>query len=146
MNRSRLLFPTLVLAGASILATSPANAGGRPLSASLSAENEVGSGGEPGATGSAAITLNQGRGEICFVLDLSDVTAPTRAHIHEAPVGVNGPIVADFFETGDPVVTDGCTSATSDLVKEIRKSPADYYVNVHSEAFRPGAVRGQLAP
>jgi len=42
MNRSCLLLPALVLAGASILAAAPANAGGRPLSAVLDAENEGG--------------------------------------------------------------------------------------------------------
>ncbi|MEJ7800885.1 MAG: CHRD domain-containing protein [Ilumatobacter sp.] len=141
MNRSRLLFPVLVLAGASILAAAPVNAGGRPVSASLAATNEVAPAapGQVGATGSAAVTLNQGRGEICFEID-SNVTGPTAAHIHEAPVGKNGPIVVTLS------VTDGCVSADRVLVKEIRQNPAGFYVNVHSTANPLGAVRGQLAP
>lgn len=140
MNRSRLIFPAIVLAGASILASAPVNAGGRPVSASLAATNEVGPAapGQVGATGSAAITLNQGQGEICFELEISDVTNPLAAHIHEAPVGVNGPIVVTL------AVTDGCVSADKDLIKEIRKDPADFYVNVHNAISPAGAVRGQL--
>lgn len=140
MNRSPLLFAVLSLAGASILAAAPVNAGGRPLSASLAATNEVGPAapGEVGKTGSAAVTLNQGQGEICFELN-SDVTAPNAAHIHRGVVGVNGPIVVDLS------VTDGCVSADPALVKEIRKNPAGFYVNIHSTTFRKGAVRGQLA-
>lgn len=138
LNRSRLIFPAIVLAGASILASAPVNAGGRPVSASLAATNEVGQPGQVGATGSAAITLNQGQGEICFDLEISDVTNPLAAHIHEAPVGVNGPVVVTL------AVTDGCVSADKDLIKEIRKDPADYYVNVHNATAPAGAVRGQL--
>lgn len=147
MNRSRQLFPVLVLAGAGVFATSPALAGGFSLSAGLAASNEVGQMGDVGATGSVAVTLNQGQGEICFDLELSGLTTPpTRAHIHRGPAGVNGPIVADFFETGEPVVTDGCVPADKALVKEIRKNPGDFYVNVHNSTAPAGAVRGQLTP
>lgn len=43
-----------------------------------------------------------------------------------------------------PVAFDGCLDASEDLIKEIRQSPEAFYVNVHNDAFRPGAVRGQL--
>ena len=147
MKRSRMLFPVLVLAGAGAIAAAPAQAGGFPLTAQLAAANEVGQQGDVGATGSAAITLNQGQAEICFDLDLSGLTTPpTRAHIHRGVAGANGPVVADFFETGEPVVTEGCVPAAESLIKEIRKNPAGFYVNIHNATAPAGAVRGQLTP
>ena len=39
----------------------------------------------------------------------------------------------------------GCTTGVDPaLVKDIRKNPENYYVNVHSSVFQPGAIRGQL--
>jgi hypothetical protein len=31
------------------------------------------------------------------------------------------------------------------LIKELRKSPDQFYVNVHNADFPPGALRGQLS-
>lgn len=149
MNRSRKLFPVvvpaLVLAGAGIFGTASASAGGRPLTAALAASNEVGQPGDVGATGSAALTLNQGQGEICFDIELVDLTTdPTRAHIHRGVAGVNGGVVVSFYETDQPAVTEGCVAVDGALVKEIRKNPAGFYVNVHNSTAPAGAVRGQL--
>jgi len=156
MNRSRKAFPivvsALVLAGAGLFGGGFAIAGGRPLNASLAASNEVGQPGDVspsgvGATGSAALTLNQGRGEICFDLELVGLTtSPTRAHLHKGAAGVNGDVVVEFYETGEPMVTEGCVSADKALIKEIRKNPAGFYVNVHNSTAPAGAVRGPLAP
>lgn len=150
MNKSRKVFssvvPALVLAGAGIFGAGSASAGGRPLNATLAASNEVGQNGDVGATGTAALTLNHGQGEICFDFEFSGLrSAPTRAHIHRGVVGVNGGIVVEFYETGQPALTEGCVPVDKALVKEIRKNPAGFYVNVHNTTAKAGAVRGQLA-
>ena len=142
--RNRLTVATAFVAVLMLMAAIPASAGGRPLSAELSGDNEVG-GGDPNGGGAMHLTLNQGQGEICFDLDVADIANPTRAHIHDAAAGANGPIVVTFFDS-PPAVFDGCVGGVDkDLIKDIRQNPQDYYINVHNADFPGGAVRGQLS-
>jgi hypothetical protein len=138
-----LLGGGLAIAGA-LAAALPASAGGRPFSVELSGSNEV-SEGDPDGAGTAYLTLNQGKGEVCFELSYFDIETPTRAHIHAAPVGANGPIVVAFFDFVAPPPTEGCVEADKELIKQIRQNPEGYYVNVHNAEFPGGAIRGQLA-
>lgn len=39
---------------------------------------------------------------------------------------------------------DDCASVSRELALALLRSPADYYVNVHTAAFPAGALRGQL--
>ena len=71
--------------------------GGRPLTAILTGAEEV-IPGDPDGSGLADLALNSGQEQICFELKVENIAAPTRAHIHAAPAGVNGPIVVTFFD------------------------------------------------
>jgi hypothetical protein len=126
------------------LVAAPAAAGGRPLSASLTGAAEV-SPGDPDGSGTMDLTLNQGQQEICFDLTVANIAVPTRAHIHRGEEGVNGPIVVAFFDFVSPPPSDGCVTADAELIKEIRQSPSEFYVNVHNAEFPGGAIRGQLS-
>ena len=104
--------------------------------------------GDANATGQADLKLNQGKKRICFELSWEDIDGTVvAAHIHEAPPGEPGPIVVPLFEgtfAGTDEVSD-CVDVDKSLIKDIRKHPDDYYVNVHSTpGFEAGAVRGQL--
>jgi len=120
--------------------------GGRPLATTLAGANEVPGPGDPDGGGTAAPTLNQGQGEICFAITVTNVALPaTGAHIHAAPVGVAGPIVVVLTPPDASGASSGCVSADPGLIKAIRQDPSAYYVNVHTTEFPAGAVRGQLA-
>jgi CHRD domain len=147
-KRFAILSGVLALALA-ITAVATAKNGGRPLSTTLTGAAEAPGPGDPDATGEADLRLNQGQGRICFDVSWADVDGTVFAgHIHEAPVGVPGPIVVPLFEgsfAGTDAVSD-CVDVQKGLVKDIRKHPAEYYVNVHSTpGFEAGAVRGQLS-
>jgi hypothetical protein len=144
---------TLGVAGVADAARNPnADQGGRRLTAVLIGANEVNAQGVPNqgdldGSGTAVVTLNQGRGTACFELTTTDIATPTRGHIHRGAAGVNGPIVVDFFNdntTEGPL--SGClTNVDPDLIKDIRQHPDQYYFNVHNTDFSGGAIRGQLS-
>jgi hypothetical protein len=86
-----------------------------------------------------------------FLNNKADETV-TRAHIHKAPAGSNGPIHWDFHEppADQPVVGDHVRLQGTARPRpaanpsDLRANPAQYYVNVHSALFPGGVVRGQL--
>lgn len=147
--RHRVLALAAGLAVATALAMgSPAAAQGRPLSTVLTGEAEAPGPGDPDATGTAFITLNQGAGEVCFRLTWENIDGTVSAsHIHVAPPGVPGPIVVPLFQgefPGTGSAADCVSGVDRALIKAIRQDPGAYYVNIHSDVFPAGAIRGQL--
>ena len=131
---------------ASMVFAQVAAAGGQPFVTSLEGENEVPITGDLDGTGTAALTLNRGTGEVCWHIAVEDITLPAlAAHIHEAPVGVPGDVVVTLGAPDASGVSTGCTAADRSLVKDIAKNPSEYYVNVHNADFPGGALRGQLS-
>jgi hypothetical protein len=155
MRRNSLLVTALALGGSVGLVS--ADNGGRPFTTTLSGAEEVSSTGQlgvgdPDGTGEASLTLNQGQGEVCFAISVSNIDEPiTRAHIHRAPAGANGGIAVPLVEpnvtpfTFTDGMASGCVTASADVIAAIRKNPEEYYVNVHNVTFPAGAVRGQLS-
>jgi len=143
---ARTLLPALVLGAAVALvaaAASPAAAAsGRKLSTVLTGAAEVG-GGDPDGTGVAALRVNPGTGQICYTITVANLDPVSAAHIHNAPVGVNGPIVVPLTAPTTGTVS-ACTTADPLLARDIVRHSENYYVNVHTTAFPGGAVRGQL--
>jgi hypothetical protein len=117
------------------------------LSASLQGANEVPPA-DPDGSGRAGVDARDSK--VCWTVSWSDIAAPTRAHIHQAAAGANGPIVVSFFEapSGLPVTLDsvsGCTAGVdSALARSIGTGPSGFYVNIHNVEFPGGAIRGQL--
>lgn len=129
-----------------------ASADGRPLTTSLSGAQEVPSGaGDPDGTGTAKLTLNAGREQVCYELTWQNLDGIVqRAHIHEAPAGVNGGIVVSLFEGESFPGTGSATGcdlgdATRGEIRRILIDPSGFYVNVHDSVRPPGAIRGQLS-
>ena len=139
------LLAVVLAAGLLALNVAPSLAnGGRPLATTLSGANEVPGPGDPDGSGSAKLTLNQGQGEICYELSVSNIAPSTAAHIHFAAAGVAGPVVVGLAAPASGS-SSGCATVADDLIKAIRQHPENYYVNVHNASFPAGALRGQLS-
>jgi hypothetical protein len=136
------------------------------LRARLTGEAEVPGPGDPNGSGSARVEVRAAKGEVCFDLAWERIAAPTAAHIHFGAPDVAGPIVVVFFMTSSspdqpPTLpgsihgVSGCTDdviipegapfdSTTALLRNIKRNPSDYYVNIHNLPFPAGAIRGQL--
>lgn len=81
-----------------------------------------------------------------LVSDLIPI-AGTPGHIHEAPVGMNGPIVF-LLDVTSPNKRSGSFSLTTTLTDEQVDDllAGRYYINLHTQEHPAGELRGQLFP
>jgi transforming growth factor-beta-induced protein len=104
--------------------------------------------------GSVAITLNEDTSVMTLTGSVSNLSSPLfdvnpdigSVHIHEAPRGENGPVIfpIDVERTGDG--TSATLSLTATLTNEQVSTlqAGGYYINVHTENFNGGEIRGQI--
>ncbi|MCA1672168.1 MAG: CHRD domain-containing protein [Actinobacteria bacterium] len=102
------------------------------------------SAGGPVGHGSATLDTNPGKNELCLTLTLSGTAPVTSVHLHAGSVGVNGPVVATFTAPLTAGTSRMCVTVTDQLMKEIRRAPGNYYVDVHTSDLLNGTLRGQL--
>ena len=137
---------TLVM---SIAVSAVASSRVRTFTTTLTGAEEAPGPGDDDATGFATIEVGPpGQRELCFDLSWADIDQTvTAAHVHEAPLGVAGPIVVPLFvdqSLGSTGSMSGCVEGDIATLAGIRGQPTGYYVNVHSNVFPAGAIRGQL--
>ncbi len=107
--------------------------------------------GDLNAVGSVTVLLAR-RGSavyLCYGLDEAGLYAPTGAHIHRGRAGVNGPSVVILTPPSSPSNDDrgassGCVMVSRALAAAIHANPMAYYVDIETNAFPKGAIRGQL--
>lgn len=142
-------------AGALSPSLSVGNADADPIvfNTQLRAENEPNNASTSESMGYAQVKiLSDNTIEFTVFLNNKADETVTRAHIHKAPAGSNGPIHWDFHEPpadqpvmGDHVRLQGVARPRAGAdPADLRANPAQYYVNVHSVLFPGGVVRGQL--
>jgi hypothetical protein len=142
---SSLRVLVLVIASTVMVSGGRVLAAGGPEATDLNGAEVVPGPGDPDGSGFAEITLNPGRGDVCWDISVADIDTPTAAHIHQAPAGQAGPVVVTLTPPATvPGSSTGCTKANRDLVRDILQNPDLYYVDVHTDDFPNGAIRGQL--
>jgi CHRD domain len=123
-----------------------------PLFAVLLGGNEVSNEGEANVGdedghGSATVIVDTESQTLCFGVLVTGIDTPVAAHIHNALTGQNGPIVVPLTPpaSGDAGASSGCLdNLDPQLLEAIVEGPGAFYVNVHTETFPDGALRGQL--
>lgn len=129
---------------------------------SLKGENEVPEV-ETDAQGQAIFKLSRDGTSIHYKLITANIENVSMAHIHLAPAGENGPVVAWLYPAAPPpqliegrfqgVLAEGMITADGlagplegqtmdDLLHEMREG--NTYVNVHTTQHPAGEVRGQI--
>jgi CHRD domain len=125
------------------------------LAARLNGANEVPGPGDPDGRGLALVRAGATR--VCFALAWTGISPPVFAHIHVGAAGTFGDVVVLFFDVPELAATPpaalpdtvaaaaGCVGDQDPaLLRDIRRHPDGYYVNIHTRDFLPGAIRGQL--
>jgi hypothetical protein len=109
------------------------------FNATLNGANEVPANAST-ATGNATLNYNKTTKTLSMNVTYSGIT-PNDGHIHVGAVGVDGPIVFHLPSLTSPInftSTALTTAQEADLLSNL------YYVNLHTEAFTGGEIRGQL--
>jgi hypothetical protein len=144
MRRSGGIFLFFVLS--LLLAAAPVQ--GQTLGAVLTGAAEVPPNNDPGF-GNATVTFDATRQNIHVTITVSNLGAPiNNFHIHEAPPGVNGPVVVNLIALGGTFVNGTMTGTfpiAADVAQRMLQNPNNFYVNVHTVALPGGAVRGPLS-
>ena len=115
------------------------------------------------AQAQANFKLSDDGTSLSYKLNVANIENVTQSHIHLAPAGTNGGIVAWLYPSAPPLqLIPGRSSGTlgegtltrANLVGTIAGQPlsvlvdaiaaGNAYVNVHTSQFQPGEVRGQV--
>jgi hypothetical protein len=114
-----------------------------------------------GAVGTAEVIVDSQNQEVTVTLRVFNIPTPTTAgHIHIGPAGIAGPVVINFPDalvgrTGDFAMTFRAgpnqfvarpaigINTMQDAIQAILNGNA--YVNIHTQQFPAGEIRGQLA-
>lgn len=115
------------------------------------------------AQGQAVFTLSADGLSLSYTLVVANIVDVTQAHIHMAPVGSNGGVVAWLYPSAPPsllipgrsqgILGQGVITAANlvgalagqtlqDLLAAI--AAGNTYVNVHTVQLAPGEIRGQI--
>ena len=159
------------------LLTCMTTAGATPIlsTATLDAAQEPGPLSTSPALGAAVLSVEPTTGEFDFNLQITGIEpdeladlglgpAISSIHLHNAPLGVNGPVVVDlgggatnanvtpFGNGGLSVNVRGgfFGGLVGDTLQDSNQNLAalfldELYINVHTNDFRGGAIRGQLS-
>jgi hypothetical protein len=146
-----ILSSLVLLFSLSVSTVSAAHPGAHIFVVELTGAAEVPGPGDPDATATAELLVVPAANLICYRLTWQGIDGTVfGAHIHEGAVGVAGPVVVTLF--GGPLGPSTAFSGTGSFqsctrsaeADDIAANPANYYVNIHSDVYPNGAVRGQL--
>jgi hypothetical protein len=113
------------------------------LAAALSAAEEVPSPGPAGGEGQALLKADPDEHQVCYRVRYSAIGKPTGGWVQQGAKGTSGPQEIDLQvgAHGD----SGCVDADQALLESIVSNPDGHYVNLATDQYPNGAIRGQLS-
>ena len=133
----------LFVAGISFVLSAQDQPGGRPITITMTGAAEVPGPGDPDGTGTAKLTLNPGKNQVCYELTVDKIAPANAAHIHSGAIDKAGPPIITLTPPANGSSKE-CAPLDQEKIMDIIKNPGNYYVNVHNAEFPNGALRGQL--
>ena len=147
-NRPRVSLALALAVGliATLALASAVQAAPTTLTATLAGVTEGENPGDPDGTGTASVTLDPETGEACWNLTAEGIGPVLQSHIHVGAEGESGDVVVPLDTDGFDGTSEACVQdQDAAALQAIIDDPAGYYVNLHTEEFQAGAIRGQLA-
>jgi hypothetical protein len=138
-----MFMPKIKYAATAIVACTalalPAFAETLDFTADLTAASEVPPS-DSSATGTAEVTVDTDTNTVIWTVTYDGLSGEaTAAHIHgPATEGENAPPVIDMSSG----IMEGSGEITADQITELKDGK--YYVNIHTDAYPDGEIRGQL--
>jgi hypothetical protein len=136
------------LGGAAMLAgagtTAPALAATTDFHAVLNGDN-IGAPADADGWGRAKISINTTTNQLCTDLEVRSIGSVTSVNVYRGAAGAQGEPISRIERPDDNDSWD-CKPIGDALAREIESNPSDFYVEVRTEEFPNGAIRGQLAP
>lgn len=94
------------------------------------------------STAKGTAVLNYNKDTNAFMINVThDIANPTAGHIHIGVKGENGPVEFPFTSLTSPI-TFTSPELTADQISAL--NDGKFYVNIHTEAFPDGEIRGNL--
>lgn len=103
---------------------------------------------ETGGAGTADLTYDPATRLVTWTIPYSGLSSPaTMAHFHgPAKAGENGPVVLWLTKQGSPPASPITGSATLTPEQAQQFSAGAWYINVHTQSYPAGEIRGQVTP
>lgn len=111
----------------------------------LTGDNVPGGPADTDGWGRARIGIHHDTNELCTDLEVRSIGSVTSAQIYRGVPGAAGEPVSRIERPDDNDSWD-CKQIGAGLAQEIESNPSAFYVEIRTEEFPNGAIRGQLAP
>ena len=92
----------------------------------------------------ATVEIDEDMPAFRVTLDASELMDLTGAHVHDGDIGMNGDVAFPLTDMGDGMYMLEETQISPSLLEDL--TSGEWYLNVHTETYSSGEVRGQIVP
>ena len=143
IDRKRRLLAA-AFGGALVLAGAATPAAAAEFRAVLNGDNLLPAGDSDG-WGRVNIDLHDTLNELCADIEVRSLGEVTAVQVMRGEPGEGSPVV-NLDTPDDDNDEDDCDTIGDELVDQIQANPGEFYVEVRTEDFPHGAIRGLLTP